>query len=152
LEGGKNKNGQAGLIRLKEAHFLSYNGGHLTSMDILTFYHYPKCATCAKAKKALRLKGYILKEVDVTTTPPSQAILARLIQKSGLRYTDFLNRSGAVYREQKMREKVDKLSEREVVAMLAQNGRLIKRPLVTDGEKVTVGFNAAEFAKIWAGP
>jgi arsenate reductase len=116
---------------------------------MLTFYHYAKCATCVKAKKYLMAKGYNLKEVDITTDPPNPAILTGLIQKSGRPYTDFLNRSGQVYREQDMKEKVASLSEKEIVAILARNGRLIKRPIVTDGKQTTVGFSEAEFSKHW---
>jgi arsenate reductase (glutaredoxin) len=33
--------------------------------------------------------------------------------------------------------------------LLASDGMLIKRPLVTDGEKVTVGFKEEEYEKMW---
>jgi arsenate reductase len=116
---------------------------------MLTFYHYAKCSTCVKAKKHLMAGGYHLKEVDITTDPPDTAMLTDLIKKSGRPYTDFLNRSGQTYREQKMKDKVASLSEKEIVAILSQNGRLIKRPIVTDGKQTTVGFSEAEFSKHW---
>jgi len=120
-------------------------------MKTLTFYHYVKCATCAKAKKYLTDQGYRLREIDLTTDPPTAAVLTRLIKKSGRPYTDFLNRSGEQYRALNMKEKVARLSETEVIALLAENGRLIKRPIVTDGKRVTVGFNAENDAHIWPG-
>ncbi len=117
----------------------------------LIFYHYAKCATCVKAKKYLAGQGYRLREIDVTTDPPTAAVLTDLIQKSGRPYTDFLNRSGEQYRVLNMKEKVARLSEVEVIAMLAQNGRLIKRPIVSDGTRVTVGFNAESDPRVWPG-
>ncbi|HON80486.1 MAG TPA: ArsC/Spx/MgsR family protein, partial [Spirochaetota bacterium] len=33
--------------------------------------------------------------------------------------------------------------------LLASSGRLIKRPVVTDGESTTVGFNEEVFLKTW---
>lgn len=116
---------------------------------MLTFYHYAKCSTCIKAKKHLTAKGHALKEIDLTAGPPSAKALADLIGKSGRPYTDFLNRSGVQYREMNMKEKVKQLSEGEIVRMLASNGRLIKRPIVTDGKRVTVGFDAREFDRVW---
>lgn len=116
---------------------------------MLTFYHYAKCATCVKAKKYLTERGYRLREIDVTTDPPTAAVLTQLIRKSGRPYTDFLNRSGEQYRALNMKEKVARLSEAEVIALLAQNGRLIKRPIITDGERVTVGFNVEKDARVW---
>lgn len=116
---------------------------------MLTFYHYARCSTCVKTKKYLTAQGYSLKEIDITTEPPAAEELAKLISKSGRPYTDFLNRSGVQYREKNMKDKVKQLSENEIIKMLATEGRLIKRPIVTDGNKVTVGFNEAEFKKSW---
>jgi arsenate reductase len=117
---------------------------------MLTFYHYAKCSTCIKAKKHLTAQGHALKEIDLTTDPPSANRLADLIKKSGRPYTDFLNRSGIQYREANMKEKVKQLSEGEIVRILASNGRLIKRPIVTDGKRVTVGFDARQFDTVWS--
>ena len=116
---------------------------------MLKIYHYSKCQTCVKAKKFLTHRRHPLEEIDITTSPPSFSDLKTLIQKSGRPYTDFLNRSGVQYREKNMKEWVKTLSENEVIKMLSEEGRLIKRPIVTDGKKVTVGFNPEEFKKTW---
>jgi len=117
---------------------------------MLTFYHYKRCSTCVKAKKSLISRGHSLKEIDITTTPPSARILAALIRKSGRPYTDFLNRSGVQYREQNIKEKVKSLTEAQLIRLIASDGRLIKRPIVTDGEKVTVGFKEGEYDQVWS--
>lgn len=116
---------------------------------MLTFYHYSRCSTCVKAKKYLSSKRHSLKEIDLTLNPPSREDLTRLIKKSEKPYTAFLNRSGQRYRELNMKEKLKKLSETDVIKMLASEGRLIKRPIVTDGKKVTVGFSEEEFKRTW---
>lgn len=116
---------------------------------MLKFYHYAKCQTCVKAKKFLTGKQYALQEIDITTSPPSARELKELIKKSGKPYANFLNRSGVQYREKNMKEKVKQLSEDEIIKILSEDGRLIKRPIVTDGKKTTVGFNEEEFKKIW---
>jgi len=116
---------------------------------MLTFFGYAKCSTCVNAKKSLAKLGRPIAEIDITTTPPSAAVLRSLIAKSGRPYTDFLNRSGVQYRERNMKEKVKALPEDAIVAMLASEGRLLKRPIVTDGARVTVGFSAEAFEKTW---
>ncbi|MBI3608215.1 MAG: arsenate reductase family protein [Nitrospirae bacterium] len=116
---------------------------------MLTFFGYAKCSTCTNAKKALAKLGRPITEIDITTEPPPLVQLRSLIKKSGRPYTDFLNRSGILYRERNMKEKVKTLPEDAVVAMLASEGRLLKRPIVTDGSRVTVGFSPEEFEKIW---
>ncbi len=41
------------------------------------------------------------------------------------------------------------MSEEEQLALLASDGMLIKRPIVTDGEKSTLGFKESEFLETW---
>lgn len=116
---------------------------------MLTFYGYPKCSTCIKAKKFLAALHRNIREIDLTLQPPSEKELDGLIRKSGRPYTDFLNRSGLQYRALHMKEKVKTLSEAAIIKMLSAEGRLIKRPIVTDGKRVTVGFSPGDFSRIW---
>ncbi len=119
------------------------------SARMLTFLGYPKCSTCVNAKKFLVKLDRKMQEIDITTSPPSAKELRGLIEKSGRPYTDFLNRSGVQYRALNMKEKVKTLPEDAIVKLLASEGRLIKRPIVTDGTRVTVGFSPEEFSKSW---
>jgi len=116
---------------------------------MLTFLGYPKCSTCIRAKRELAQYGHAINEIDITLTPPSANELSGLIKNSGRPYTDFLNRSGLQYRAMKMKEKVKALPEGSIIKLLASEGRLIKRPIVTDGRRVTVGYSPEDFSKIW---
>lgn len=115
----------------------------------LKFYGYAKCDTCRRAKKWLEAKGWKLDEVDITTDPPMLKELKDYLAKSGREIGAFLNRSGVQYRALNMKEKVKTLSEAELLKMLAEDGRLLKRPIVTDGKKVTAGFDEEEFRRTW---
>ncbi|HLS67577.1 MAG TPA: ArsC/Spx/MgsR family protein, partial [Pseudogracilibacillus sp.] len=48
-----------------------------------------------------------------------------------------------------MKDKIKDASLEEMVDHLAAEGMLIKRPIVTDGEKVTVGFKEETFDETW---
>jgi len=85
------------------------------------------------ALRFLQTLGHSVEEIDITINPPSLLELIALIRKSKRPYTDFLNRSGILYRERKMAKKVKTKTEEEIIAELASCGRLIKRPIVTDG-------------------
>jgi arsenate reductase len=113
------------------------------------FYHYAQCSTCRKAQKWLETHKNQLDSVDITTHPPSKTELKKVLKDSGKKITDLLNTSGVQYRELKMKEKVKTLSEDQLLEMLSKNGRLIKRPLVFEGAKATIGFKEEEFNKIW---
>lgn len=115
----------------------------------LTFYWYPKCGTCRKAKKWLDDHHLSYNEIHIVDSPPSRQELESFYQKSGLDIKKFFNTSGKKYRELGLKDKIKSCSEDELLDLLAADGMLIKRPIVTDGEKVTVGFNEEEFASKW---
>ncbi|MDM5303180.1 arsenate reductase family protein [Bacillus subtilis] len=116
----------------------------------LTFYWYPKCGTCRKAKKWLEEHGKEINEIHIAEQPPSKEELKALYEKSGLDLKKFFNTSGMKYRELNLKEKLYHMSEDEQLELLASDGMLIKRPLTTDGEKVTVGFREDQFEENWA--
>ncbi|MED4080163.1 arsenate reductase family protein [Halalkalibacterium halodurans] len=115
----------------------------------LTFYQYPKCGTCQKAKKWLDEHGIEVNSVHIVEQPPSKEELKRLYEKSGLELKKFFNTSGKKYRELGLKDKVKEASEDELLETLASDGMLIKRPILTDGDKVTVGFKEAEYEETW---
>lgn len=115
----------------------------------LTFYWYPKCGTCRNAKKWLDAHHLSYEEVHIVEQPPSREQLQELYQKSGLELKRFFNTSGLKYRELGIKDKINTASEDELLDLLASDGMLVKRPILTDGERVTVGFKEEEFEKTW---
>ena len=61
----------------------------------------------------------------------------------------FFNTSGQKYRELGLKDKLQSMSEDEQLELLASDGMLIKRPITTDGSKVTVGFKEDQFKTYW---
>lgn len=113
------------------------------------FYHYPKCSTCRKAEKWLKAHKNELEAVDITLVPPGKEQLRRILKASGKKAADLLNTSGKQYRLLNMKEKAKAMTEDQLLETLSKNGRLIKRPLVFEGEKATIGFKEAEFRETW---
>ncbi|KRG15181.1 hypothetical protein ACA30_08420 [Virgibacillus soli] len=116
----------------------------------LRFYWYPKCGTCRNAKKWLDEHGLEYEEIHIVEQTPSQDELAQLYQTSGLPLKKFFNTSGKKYRELGLKDKVGTASQDELLKILSSDGMLIKRPIVTDGQSVTVGFKEEEFNNTWA--
>ncbi|MDB5055380.1 MAG: hypothetical protein JWM44_3430 [Bacilli bacterium] len=112
-------------------------------------YGYSKCGTCRDALKSLRAKGHELQMIELFETPPSENQLKQWIQASGLPIQRFFNVSGEVYREMNLKDKLPSMSFDEQITLLASNGRLIKRPIAAEGNKVTVGFKEAEYKEVW---
>lgn len=114
-----------------------------------TFYCYPKCGTCQKAKKWLEINNVPYHEVHIVEEPPTKNELRSLIEKSGLPIKKFFNTSGKKYRELGLKDKLKEATDEEKIAWLASDGMLMKRPLMTDGDQVTLGFKPEQFEKVW---
>ncbi|MFC5468716.1 arsenate reductase family protein [Cohnella suwonensis] len=117
----------------------------------LKMYHLPTCSTCKGAIKALKENGCELDLRDIRETPPSAEELGALIRMSGLPVSKWTNTSGDAYREQGLKDKMPGMSDEEKIRLLASNGMLIKRPILTDGAKVTIGFKEADVGPAWFG-
>ena len=116
----------------------------------LTYYGYPKCGTCRKAKKWLEMNEVDFNELDITQNPPTENELSEIIAASELELKKFFNVSGMKYRELNLKDKLPTMSDEEKIHLLSSDGMLIKRPLVYGDGKVTLGFNEDEFEKTWA--
>jgi len=116
---------------------------------MLKFYGYKQCGTCRKAEQFLKQAGVAYEFVDITEQPPSAVELTEIVARAHVPLNKLFNTSGVQYRELKIKDRLPALSRREILALLASNGRLIKRPLLTDGERATVGFNEEQFAAAW---
>ena len=115
----------------------------------LTIYHYPSCDTCRKAMKWLDTNDLSYEAVHIVNDPPSREAIQGMYEKSGLELKKFFNTSGKKYRELGLKDKVKTASEEELLDILASDAMLIKRPLVTDGTKATVGFKEETFDDTW---
>lgn len=118
-------------------------------MAKLKMYEYPQCGTCRKAKKFFEENGIDYTPIHIVNYPPSKSELKDLLDKSGLEVKKFFNTSGKVYRERKLKDKIPTMEEDELLELLASEGKLIKRPIVTDGKQVTVGFKEEDFRRTW---
>jgi len=118
-------------------------------MSKLQVYQYPKCGTCRSAVKWLQSHGHELELHHIKEEPPKPEVLEKLVRLSGLPLKKFFNTSGEVYKELGLKDKLAGMSEKEQIELLSSNGMLIKRPIVTDGRKVTVGFKEDQYESAW---
>ena len=113
----------------------------------MLFLLYPPCSTCQKAKKWLDDHGIAYEARDIKQNNPTQEELRQWIARSGLPLKRFFNTSGLKYKALELKDKLPLMSEEEMVALLATDGMLVKRPLLIGEDFVLVGFKAAEWEK-----
>ena len=114
---------------------------------MLKFICYPRCTTCQKAQKWLDEKGKAYELRDIKTEKPTQAELIEWYKMSGLPLRKFFNTSGLLYKSMELKNKLPNMSEDEMLALLATDGMLVKRPLVVGDGFVLVGFKEAEWGE-----
>jgi arsenate reductase len=116
---------------------------------MIKFYGYDKCSTCRKAKQALKSYGVEFEDIDITQKPPSKKLLGAVLGGGEYALKDLFNTSGQEYRKLDMKAKLPTLSQAQALTLLSGNGRLVKRPIVSDGSTHTVGFKPDAFAAAW---
>jgi arsenate reductase len=115
----------------------------------IIMWGYKKCSTCRNAYTWMKQHQLECEWREIIDTPPTVDDLQKMWQMSGLPLHKFFNTSGELYRELKVKEQLPSLTDQQQLALLAANGKLIKRPLVTDWQRVTLGFKAEQFATTW---
>lgn len=108
---------------------------------------YKGCSTCQKALKWLASKGVEPEVRAIVDEPPKTAELSKWIPKSGKPVQKWLNTSGLSYRALG-KAKVDAADDATLAKWLAADGKLVKRPVLVDGDTVLVGFKEDEW-KAW---
>lgn len=115
----------------------------------VTIIEYPKCSTCKAAIKSLKAKGNEVTTRHIVEDTPTAKELKELLQISGMDIKKLFNTSGEVYRELGLKDKLADMSEEEKLKLLSSHGMLIKRPIVTDGKQVTVGYKEDQYEQVW---
>jgi arsenate reductase len=110
-------------------------------------YAYAKCSTCRDAVKWLNARGVKFTEKPIYETPPTVAELRRILAFQGGNLRRLFNTSGIQYRERSLAEKLPLMTEAEALALLASDGRLVKRPFLLGEKFGLVGFDATKWTE-----
>lgn len=94
------------------------------------FLCYDRCSTCKKAEAWLDAQGIPYRKRPIKEENPSVEELRLWWQRSGLPLRRFFNTSGQRYKELQLKDKLPAMSEEDMLALLASDGMLVKRPLL----------------------
>lgn len=103
----------------------------------LTVYHLKTCDTCRKAIKTLEAAGKSLTLIDVRADGIPAQKLSELEKVVG--YDKLLNTRSTTWRGLDEADKAELTSEK-ALALMGEHPTLIKRPVIDDGDAVTVGW------------
>lgn len=112
------------------------------------FIEYPKCSTCKKAKKWLETNNIEFEDRHIVEQVPTIEELKTWIDLSKVDLKKWFNTSGLKYKELKLKEKLQSMSDNEKIKLLASDGMLIKRPLLISDKGIFIGFKEGEWKKL----
>jgi arsenate reductase len=128
------------------AYYLSLITKHL-SLNNMQFICYSKCTTCQKAKKWLEDNNIPFEERAIKEINPTFEELSSWLKISKLPVRKFFNTSGLLYKAENMKEKINMLSEAELLTILAKDGMMVKRPILVGDNFVLFGFKEPEWVE-----
>ena len=114
---------------------------------MLKFICYPKCTTCQKARKWLDENNIEYEFRDIKIENPSLEELTAWYKLSGLPLRKFFNTSGLLYKYMELKTKLPNMTDDEMLALLATDGMLVKRPLAIGDDFVLVCLKEAEWVE-----
>jgi arsenate reductase (glutaredoxin) len=101
----------------------------------MILYGISTCDACKKAQKALVAAGHDVTFRDVRGEPLSEAEIEEFIAEFG---TKIINTQSTTYRGLS-----DWMKASEAEAQLREHPALMKRPVIRDGDKMTLGWDDA---------
>ena len=117
---------------------------------MIKFYGLKNCSTCRKAEKWLKNNDLEIDDyIDIRDNPPAKADLLRALSQTEGQPRQIINTSGKLYRELELKDKLDDMSDGEIIDLLSKNGMLIKRPFIVDAERLSVGGKEEILKSVW---
>lgn len=113
------------------------------------FIEYPKCSTCQKAKKWLQDNKIKFEDRNIIEENPTAEELKRWIKLSGKDIKKWFNTSGLKYRELKLSQKLNNMTDEGKIDILASDGMLVKRPIFISDDGILIGFKQEEWEEFF---
>ena len=122
-------------------------------MKRLLLLEYPPCSTCRRARSWLTERGVPFISRPIQEQPPTADELRDWLSRGGVPLKRLFNTSGQSYRQLHLKERLPGMGEAEQIALLSDDGMLVKRPLLIveetpeggKGLTVLAGFRPAEW-------
>lgn len=115
-------------------------------MTRLVFYTYPSCTSCRKTKAWLKQNHVDYEERHLFKETPDIEELLDIIKLTHEGIKDILATRSETFK--KLNVNIDDLKVSEVLQLLHDEPRLLRRPILTDGQKLVVGFNKSGLKKL----
>ena len=111
----------------------------------MEFINYSKCSTCKKAKNYLDKYNISYIDRQIKENNPTFNEIKKWIDKYDINIKKLFNTSGILYREMNLKDKLNNMTEDEMISILASDGMLVKRPILVGEDIILIGFKEKEW-------
>lgn len=110
--------------------------------DMIELYSSSSCTSCRKAKLWLEKQGLTVIERNIINEPLNEAEIQRILCLTEFGTDEIISTRSKVYA--KLALDFDTLTLSELVKIMVEYPNLLRRPIITDGKKLQIGYNEEE--------
>ncbi len=105
-------------------------------MSTVTIWHNPRCSKSRNAATLLEEKGIDAEVVKYLDTPPSKEEIQDVLKMLGISARALMRTKEGIYKELNLKDEND---EEKLIEAMAENPKLIERPIVIKDGKAAIG-------------
>ena len=113
--------------------------------NLMKIYHNPRCSKSREGLKFLEEKGFDVEVIDYMKTGITIKEIKDFLNKSGMNVSEIIRTNEEIYKQQ---FKGKEFTDNEWIAILAENPKLIQRPLVIKGTHAVLARPIEEIQKL----
>ncbi|WP_152446574.1 Spx/MgsR family RNA polymerase-binding regulatory protein [Bacillus sp. THAF10] len=115
-------------------------------MNEIIFYSYPSCTSCRKTKKWLKANNIQFKEKHIFRETPSKEEMLNILSLTTEGMDEILATRSQTFKELGL--DVNDLSLSELIKIMIDEPKLLRRPIITSDNKLIVGYNESALQKL----
>ncbi|MCA0970093.1 Spx/MgsR family RNA polymerase-binding regulatory protein [Halobacillus litoralis] len=108
-------------------------------MEKLKFYSYPSCTSCRRTKSWLKSQGVDFNEQHLFRETPSADELREILRLTTQGIDEILAKRSKEFKALDI--DIEDLTVNEFLNLVAEKPKLLRRPILTNGEKIVVGYD-----------
>ena len=112
----------------------------------LTFYSYPSCTSCRKTKHWLKAHQIEFNERHLFRETPTREELKYILSLTTEGIDEILATRSQTFKNLNLN--IEDMTVNEVLELLIEKPKLLRRPILVDNRKLVIGYNPGELLKL----
>ncbi|MGF7532602.1 Spx/MgsR family RNA polymerase-binding regulatory protein [Bacillus mexicanus] len=115
-------------------------------MEQIIFYSYPSCTSCRKTKHWLKAHQVNFNERHLFRETPTVEELKYILSLTTEGIDEILATRSQTFKNLNLN--IEEMTVNEVLELLVEKPKLLRRPIIVDNKKLVIGYNPGELLKL----